>query len=124
MASVGDKRLRKDDDRSDEPGGADNTPSSAISKEDLEEFRNSLMADVNASIQKSVAEFGQSFGTRTFAATADLVKKMDLKHEKRFSALEKDIDKTQKRQASLESSQAEQYKIIQELQKAFAVAEA
>lgn len=65
--------------------------STSLTQDDLEQFRQLLMEDVNTSIQKSIQEFGQSFGPKTITATADLVKKLDHQTEKRFRVVEQDF---------------------------------
>ena len=56
--------------------------------------------------------------------TAELVKKVDQRMEKRLSVIEQDLDSVQKGHSSLEASQATQQKAIEQLQQALAVAEA
>jgi hypothetical protein len=110
------KRARGDDDN-----GGD---SSSLTHEDLDEFRKQLMVDVDASISKSITEFGNIFGPRAFSSTAELVKKLDVKTEKRFSTVEKDLNELRHGHASLQRQQEEQQKQIKDLQQAMAVAEA
>jgi len=84
----------------------------AVTKDDLEQFRKDMLAHMSDLHQKSLD------------STMQLFSKCDVKNEKRFNAIEKDVASLHKDQESLRRSQEESWAAIRDLQKALAVAEA
>ena len=113
----------KDAKRSRGSEGDNDGPPAALSQDDLEQFRLQLMGDVNASINKSISEFGNTFAPKVFAATTDLVKKLDQKTETRFSIIEKDLNDLHRSFEKLQHVQGEQRQALQEAERVLAIAE-
>ena len=87
-------------------------------------FSEEILGNVRDIVKDSVDSAIQSHAQKQVAATIKLIKKQDLKAEKRFNVIEKDIADLHRDQAACERKQEVHWEAIQNLQKAVAVAEA
>lgn len=85
----------------------------------LEELRAQLTAHVDASVTSAISDFSK----RTLDSTLEYHKKQEIKNEKRFNLIERDIALTKVSQDKMQKSQEEHWKAISELQRSLAVAE-